>query len=258
MPSEKTITRLKQIPGPDNQSLDSPEKLDQFEKTIAAFLSDGQESVVDLTTALKPPADADTDDAKARFVLHALAVRVSSGDEDQRKQYAQALASSLSNDLPEGASQFVVRELQVCGRGEVAPVLGKLLTHENRELADSAAQALVAIGDGAADQLRAALPKSKGVNRLIVIQNLGVLGDKQSAATIRESLRDEDQDTRLAACHALANIGDAGSADGLVQVAKKETGFARAQAVDACLVLAEKLEASGDGKAAEKIRAAVQ
>lgn len=251
MPLEKTTALLQKVPGPDNQSLHSVEKVEQFEKTVAALLDGGEESVHDLVSFLRPRSDTSDENAKARFVIHAMAIQTGD-DAAARRKLSAALASSLSTDQHPAVAAFVVRQLQVCGDAEQAAAVGKFLTHEDRELADTAARALVTFG--AVEPLRAALPKVQGANRPVVIQSLGVLGDRRSVGAIREALNDEDQQIRLTACAALANIGDAASADAMVKAAKKESGFAQAQARDACLRLAEKLEAAGNKSAGEKIR----
>jgi HEAT repeat protein len=88
-----------------------------------------------------------------------------------------------------------------------------------------------------------------------IIQNLGAAGDKQSASALKELLADENQDVRLAAAGALARLGDATAAAALLKAREQEKGLARAQLSDACLELAQRLEAAGDKEAAQRIRA---
>jgi len=131
----------------------------------------------------------------------------------------------------------------VAGGGEVVEKLGTLLLDE--ELCEPAAQALSAIGDGAAEQLRRALPRAKGKCRLTIVQNLGVVRDAISVGALKEAVSDEDGEVRIAAGWALANIGDASSVKLLLRTAEKANGWERIQATKACLLLAEKLRAAG-------------
>jgi hypothetical protein len=135
MPSEKITALLKQVPGPDNQSLKNAADAAALQKVASELLAGGGENVNELVALLKPLGQTNEDDAKARFVLHAMGVEVASGKEDLRRQFAEALAATLSGDLPPGVPGFIVRELQACGGEEVAPALGKLLTSDDAELA---------------------------------------------------------------------------------------------------------------------------
>ena len=253
MPSEQVAALLKKVPGPDNQSLKSPQQVEEFNAVVDKLLSGGKESVAALVEFLKPREETNEENGKARFLIHAMAIKVGGAKDDkQRAALAGALAESLGGDRDPEVAAFIVRELQVCGDQHQAAAVGRLLTHENVELVDTAAQALVTFS--AAEPLRDALPKTKGANRAIVIQNLGVLRDKSSADAIRKSLSDSDEQVRLASYFALAEIGDAGSADALLKAAKSESAYQKTQAIDACLRLAENLEEAGDKKTAAKIR----
>jgi HEAT repeat protein len=254
MPSEKLTAILEQVPGIDNQSLSSAAEVEKVERALEPLLTADGELVRECITLLREPAASDKTDQKVRYVLHIAAVKLGGGkSEEARAKFATVIAAALAGDLPVNAKRYLVRELQVCGDEESTPALGKLLTHDDSELADSAAQALIAIRAGAAEQFRAALEGAKGPQRLIIVQNLGVLADKKSLAELQKSLADEDVEIRLAAAWALANIGDAAAADALVKAAGKEQGFAQSRADDACLLLAEKLRAAGNTKKAQEI-----
>ena len=141
------------------------------------------------------------------------------------------LASQIGEDRPKEVQKYLIRELQVAGGREAVESLGKVLTDE--ELCEPAAQALVSIGDGAAGQLRQALPRAKGKCRLTILQNLGVVGDIESASALKSAINYEDQEVRITAVWALANMGDASSADTLLRVADKAEGWERIQATKA-------------------------
>ncbi|MHC4582369.1 MAG: HEAT repeat domain-containing protein, partial [Planctomycetota bacterium] len=210
----------------------------------------GRESLIALVDMLVEPGKGD--DVKVRYALHCLAVHVCKLDNDRvRRAFSTTLASQLGGDRPKGVQKYVIEQLQVAGGMEVAAALGNILLDE--QLCESAAQALAAIGDGAADQLRDALPKSRGKTRLTIIQNLGVLRDAGSADLLKASLADEDREIRLAAGWALANMGDSSSTDLLLRAAAAGEGYERIKATKACLLLAERLAAEGDKEAAVKI-----
>src|SRR5688572_13169382 len=166
-----------------------------MDKALAEIHAGGRDNVVALVGMLvpeDPPADS-----KARHAIHALATKVSGMKDAQRKAFAEALASTLEGEKPAEVRQFVVRQLQLCGRGEVAPALGKLLADE--DLAADATTALLAIRDGAAGQFRAALAKSRGRTRLGVMNALGLLGDREAAKPLREAVNASNGEEKRAA-----------------------------------------------------------
>lgn len=219
------------------------------DEAIAAILRGGRDSVVGIVSLLTP--DDKGGDSQARHALHALVIHVGGlKDDGQRKVLAEALASMLGGDRPKDVQAFVVRQLQLVGGQEVVPALGALLADE--ALSDSAAQALLAIRDGATDAFCAALPKTAGRQRLAVIQSLGTLKAAASIEPLSKLVGDKDHETRLMAIWALANIGDAGSSDLLLKAADAE-GYERIRATEACLRLAENLLAAGRKKEAARI-----
>ena len=113
--------------------------------------------------------------------------------------------------------------------------------------------ALVAIGDGAAEPLRSALPNAKGRCRLTILHSLAALGDAGAAEAFKQALKDDDREVRIAAGAGLAKLGDAGAVELLIKAAETEPGWERVQATKHCLVLAEKLTASGKKTEARRI-----
>jgi HEAT repeat protein len=200
-----------------------------------------------------PPGEPQFKSYRAEYLLHCLAIHLGQpGKEAQRKEFAETLASQLQNrQLAEQVRVLLVRELQVAGGPEAIKALGGALA--DPALADCAAPALAAIGQGAAEQLRKALPSSAGKARLAIIQNLGVLRDAKAAPLLRKAVEDPDREVRLAALWALAQAGDAGSADLLLSKTETAAGYERGKAAQACFVLAENLLAAGNRKAAVRI-----
>ena len=134
-----------------------------------------------------------------------------------------------------------------------AAALGRLLLDD--ELCDPAATALVAIGDGAAEPLRAALPNAKGRSRLVILQNLGAVRDQSSLAALQQALADTEADVRWTAAWALAQLGNAAAIPALLKASDAEASFERIKITQACLVLAESLAATGKKPEAARIYA---
>ena len=254
---------VSKLPDPDENGLLSNIDKESVENVIAEIHKAGRDGIVGLIDMLVESGKAD--DVKPRYALHCLAVYVCKlKDKKHRRAFAEILASQLDRDRPKEIKGYLIRQLQVAGGEEVAGALGKFLLDE--ELCEYAAQALVAPaasrlrskpagGDGAAEQLRDALPNAKGKCRLTVIQNLGVVRDRKSVDALREAVGDEDRDIRLAAAWGLANIGDPGSVDVVLRAADVQYPYERIKAAQACLLLAENLLAAGKKKDAMKIYA---
>jgi len=248
-PSAQLASLLEQMPDPDERHTLANIDKEKVEDAVAAIGRGGRENVLGLIDLLVEPGQGD--DVKPHYALHCLAVYVSGLDDDRpRAEFARTLAEQIGGDRPKSIQKYLIRELQVAGDGAVAATLGKALLDE--ELCEPAAQALVAIGRGAAEQLRAALPNVDPKCRLTIVQNLAVIGDAGSVAALKVALGDEDRDVRLAAARGLANIADPGSVDLLIKAAETD-GWERIEATNACLLLAEKLLAAGKKDEATKV-----
>ena len=213
-----------------------------IEGAIQDILEGGRDNIIGVIDMLFEPGKGD--DVKAHYALHCMALHVCKQERNRpRRRFSRTLASQIGGDRPKEIQKYLIRELQVAGGREAVESLGKVLTDE--DLCEPAAQALVAIGDGAAEQLRQALPRTKGKCRLTILQNLGVVGDGESISALKSAVSDEDKEVRIAAVWALANIGETGSADVLQNAADKAEGWERIEATKACLLLAEKLISAG-------------
>jgi len=229
-------------------------KLAEVDKTatdaaLAELVKLGEEAVVGLVNMLTTAEKGG--DGQARHALHALVIHAGSLKDDPRRVISEALASTLAGDCTPEVKAFVLRQLQLVGRKEVVPAVGKLLADET--LGEDAVRTLVAIKAGATEQLRGALAGAKGRNLLVIAQALGTLKDTESAPTLRKVLEGEDSDLRQVAGWALANMADADSAALLSKRADTATGFERTKLTQACLLLAENLLAAGKKKEAAVI-----
>lgn len=237
------------IPDLDKHGKVDGPKPDDARKTFEALLTGGREAIDKLLGMIREVDNGE--DWKARYVLHGLAHYVcQSSKAEQRGMLVDTIVAKLKSDSPKAVKATLIRELQVAGSAKTVPALGDFLADD--ELYTWAANALLAIGKDAAGEFRKALPAATGRVKATLIQNLGLLGDAQSIAAIKRAANDGDPDVRLAVCGALANIGDEGSVDILIQ-ASNTKGWERMQATKACLVLAEKLTAAGKKTAAGKI-----
>jgi hypothetical protein len=241
---------INRLPDPDERGLLSNIDKKTVDNIINKIHKGGRRRLKALIDMLVEPGTGD--DVKSRYALHCLAVHVCKLDNDKsRRAFATTLASQLGGDRPKAVQKYLIQQLQVAGGKEIVPALGKML--EDDELYEPAAQALAAIGNGAGEQFRNALPKVKGKSRLTVIQNLGVLRDTEAVGELTKALSDKDPKIRLTAGWALANIGDADSVDLLLKAADAEGIYERIKATKACLLLAEKLLAAGKKNLAVKI-----
>jgi len=248
--SVKLIELLRQIPDHDpNRKLTGPDPA-LAEKIYEGVLENGRDGIVGLIALL--PSQEEGVAWRARYVLHGLAIYAGRPDKQQyRATLAGALASRLESDLPVELRCFLAQELQAVGSGDVASALGKLLDDEGTCAA--AAMALGAIRDGAAEQFRAALSTAQGKNRLTIVQALAVLADPASVEAFKTALADADREVRLAAAHGLANLGDPGATDALLKAADAPEVWQRDQMTNVCLLLAERLTASGKKDQARQI-----
>jgi hypothetical protein len=245
------VALVNKMPNPDERGMyctDIDKK--KIERAIRDILRGGRENIIGVIDMLVEPGKGN--DVKAHYALHCMALHVCKIDSNRpRRRFSRTLASQIGGDRPKEVQKYLIRELQVAGGREAVESLGKVLVDE--ELCEPAAQALVAIGNGAAEQLRGALSKVSGKCRLTILQNLGVVGDAKSVSALKSAVSDNDREVRIAAVWALANIGDAGSANVLQKAADNAEGWERTQATKACLLLAEKLCAGGRKSEAVRI-----
>lgn len=228
---------------------------DAAQKVFAEIFSGGRDSVRELLSLVRAPSDADYKNYKAEYVLHGLVLLAGrAGNENSRLLLSDALASQLGSNRPSKAVKAIfIRELRTLGGKESVNALGKQLLDE--ELFDDATLALLTIRDNVAPQFRSALKKAKGRNRVTVIHALGTLQDEDSADALKKALSESDQDVRRTAAWALANIGEASATDALLKSADTAEGFARTEATRHCLLLAERLAATGKQSQANRIYA---
>jgi hypothetical protein len=247
------VGRLPDSDDPGKTSTFTGPKPEAAGEIFSRILAGGKESLLELIGIVKDVGDPEFKDFRPEYALHALAVHVGRpGMEKERQTYCDAVTSALQEGkLPKAVLGILIRKLQVAGGKDAVKVIGKYLADE--DLCEYAAQALLAIKEGAAEEFREALGPSKGRCRVTILQALGVVRDSGSVDALKGALGEGERAVRVAAAWALGNIGDAAAADAVMKAAMAEDGWERIQATKACLVLAERLLASGRKGDAVKI-----
>ena len=234
---------VNQMPDPDGRGLYSRIDKDVIDKAIALIHAGGAKDITAVIDMIVEHGKGD--DVKARYALHCLAVHAKKLGQPAQKQYVKALAAQLGGERPKNVQRYLIQEIPIAGGKCVVDMLGWLLTDE--ALCERAAQAITAIGEGAVEQFRKALPKVKGKCLLTVVQNLGVLRDKASVPALIKATASTDRELRLVAAWGLANIGDPAGVDAVLKVASAKVGsWERIEATRACMLLAERLIAAGN------------
>ena len=247
---DKIAELVEQVPALDKRGTFTGPSWEEATPMLDGLVAAGRDGLVAVVAMLKDVDDGS--DYKARYALHALAQYVGRpGKEAARKTFVDALASQLAGDRSKGVQGYVARQLQVIGTKDAAPALGKLLG--DAELCESAAQALLAIRDGAAAEFRKALPDLKGGPRLTVLQALGALADAESGEAMKAALADADAEIRLAGAWGLARIAAADAVDAVFKLSTGAAGWERIKATSYSLLLAERLLAAGKKSEAAKM-----
>jgi hypothetical protein len=245
---------LDAFPLPAKRGILSDIEKEATEKAVDALIAKPAAAAKALADKLIEPG-TEGNDIQARHALHAVAIRVPTRGEESRSAFCKALAGTLTAERPARVKAYIIRQLQLCGGKEVAAQVGAFLTVDG--IADDAAQALLAIRDGAAEQFRSALPKvndNAGLRRNI-LHGLAQLADQPSKETFVAALADKDEETRLLALWGLCQLADPSTLDTFLAAEQKETGFARTKSASLCLQLAEKLPKEEAAKAYRHLQA---
>ena len=207
-------------------------------------------------TAQQPPDQAAVDKAfevlatydwgNDRSALGALdkAVAASHKDAAARKALETRLAALLKSDSPQAAKDIVCRQLSIVGTAASVPAVAALLTDE--KLSHIGRYALERMPcPEAVKALRDALPKTKGLLKVGVINSLGVRRDAESTTALVALLGDSDQQVAAASAAALGAIGSSDAAKALAAFQAKAPDALRLTVADARLTCAERMLADG-------------
>jgi HEAT repeat protein len=210
----------------------------------------GPEAILQICSRLgRPGTDRDT---QAEFALQGLASYVTgAGRGNERTIFVGALEKALDVVRSPEQSAFILGRLQIAGKGESISLLARFLNDER--LSEPAAQALVAIREGAELPLLSALPASRGNTRITIIKSLGDLRSRRALDQLLGESASDDSRIRLAAFYALANIGDRRAEDVLAKAARVAPPRERAEVTSHYLLFARRQAESGNSSGALRI-----
>ena len=180
------------------------------------------------------------------------AVVAAHGDAAVRANMEKRLAGVLGSGTSRAVKDFACRQLSLIGTSASVPALAALLT--DKDMSHMARYALERIGDPAAVKaMRKALPKVSGLQKVGVVNSLGMRGDAESAGALLPLLGDSDPQIVSAAAAALGRIATPEAAVALLNFKAKAPAALQAVAADACLDAAARVLKRGQVDAAAKI-----
>ncbi|MGB3194664.1 MAG: HEAT repeat domain-containing protein [Phycisphaerae bacterium] len=180
------------------------------------------------------------------------AVVAAHGDVAVRADLEKRLAGVLGSGASRAVKDFACRQLSLIGTSVSVPALAALLP--DKDLSHMARYALERIGDPAAVKaMREALPKVSGLQKVGVINSLGMREDAGSAGALLPLLGDSDPQIVAAAAAALGRIGTPEAAVALLNFKAKAPAALQVVAADACLNAAARALKRGQADAAAKI-----
>ncbi len=211
----------------------------------------GSEGIQEICRMLVPPGTGD--DTQVRFALNGVAVHVNRGGaEGEREMFALSLLESLEAARDNEVKAFLIRQLQIAGRGEAVKPLSQLL--KDRRLCEPATQALLAIRTPEVEKV---LLKSLGVvseeKKATIIKALGELGSQKAVKKIIKYSESGDENLRSVALYALANIGDPRSEKVLDNVSVTAPAYERIKAPSIYLLYAQRLAEAGSRETCVRI-----
>jgi len=180
------------------------------------------------------------------------AVVAAHGDAAACTSLEKQLAGALGSGATRAAKDFACRQLSLIGTSVSVPALAALLP--DKDLSHMARYALERIADPAAGKaLQEALPKVSGLQKVGVVNSLGMRGDAESAGALLPLLGDSDPQIVASAAAALGRIATPEAAVALLNFKAKAPAALQAGAVDACLDAAARVLKRGQTDAAAKI-----
>lgn len=217
----------------------------------AELLSLGPKGLRDVCRRLAAPGT--DDDSLARFAVDAVAAYVMRpGAEAERLMFIKELLKALAEPGNTDVKIFLISQIQLAGKREAVKPLGKFL--KDSKLCGPAARALVAIRTSDAEGVFIkALGRAPLANKINVVQALGELRSAAAVKKIMPFASMANENLRLAALAALANIGDVAALPALEKITVTASPYDRAKAASLYLLFGQRLWESGKKDAAEKI-----
>ncbi|MBD3274843.1 MAG: DUF1080 domain-containing protein [Candidatus Marinimicrobia bacterium] len=216
-----------------------------------ALLTLGPDKLSEITNLVLPAGIGN--DAKPRYALGDLSHFVTQpGLESERQMYESVLLSALSDAEDEEVKAFFLRQLEQVGSSRAIGPVSRYL--RDPKLYAPATKTLLSI-----DSLESAELFIKSLNnapdeRIPTLLNaIGETGHAPDAEAIAEYAGSDDDDIRLAALHALASLGNPGSAEILAQASLDAGPYNRGQVHGFYLDYASVLADSGEAALSESI-----
>jgi len=166
------------------------------------------------------------------------------GAESERATLARVMVQNLARaEMPATVRHWFVLQLERIGKGEVVPALAKLLSSEDRHLADYARRALEKNPDASATEvLLNALKTAQDAGfKIGLINSLGERRAQAALEPVGAALNDSNPKVAAAAVTALSQIAGPDSGKALVGVLNKPTGPITLKAAQALADIAQEL-----------------
>jgi len=180
------------------------------------------------------------------------AVRASLDDKAAQKALERQLVAVLKSAGTAVAREYISSKLTLIGSESSVPALAAQLNAP--EYATSARNALEAIpGRQTTKALRNSLSKTDGLQKIGVINSLGVRRDGNGIRVLAALLKHEDTQIAGAAAAALGEIGTRAAAKSLRSFFTKAPEAIRLRVADAILTCAERLLATGTRPEAKEL-----
>lgn len=190
----------------------------ELNANAAATARLGENGIAGMLAMLQPTGQGDNTkifDAISGFSFYV----TQKSRETWRSMAVKAYSAALAKEHDPENQAFIISQLQIAGKDDAIPALGKYLNNER--LCDPSARALVKINSPAAKAaLLKALPASKGVCRESLVE---ALGDSRNTLAVKSINATIGKDKRLTkvALYALANIAAPSSINLLANAAQQ-------------------------------------
>ena len=174
------------------------------------------------------------------------------GDAQARKDLEKKMIETLKGGATRDEKELACRKLWIIGTAESVPALAALLP--DKDLSHMARYALEGmLCPEAGKALRDAVATTTGMQKVGVINTLGVREDKEAVAIVAPLVKDADPQIVASAMCALGRIGTPEAAKALAEARASAPKELKALAADASLKAAEGLLRSGNKDDAAKV-----
>jgi HEAT repeat protein len=206
----------------------------------------------DYTELIKALQTYDWGGSGAPLLLIDAEIRKIAGHPDHIAKLEQALLGVLQSNASLAAKRGICKRLGlIAGERSVATLAAMLAEAETSDMARYSLERIPAPAVDAA--LRDALAKTRGRNRVGVINSIGNRRDAKAVPSLGELLNDADPEVAQAAAWALGRIGGAEAARQLNARTNSASGRIRTEILDAQLVCARRMDSEGSKSEAAAI-----